>query len=127
NLRHEYLPPRKDAFAALAEAKANPQAKSDALACAYDDLATEEAAFGLSLLEARGDLDPDSPNIDQFIDMFLKSVTMHEVGHTLGLRHNFRASTIYTEAELSDPQFTAQHGIAGSVMEYNPWNLAVQG
>ena len=45
---------------------------------------------------------------------------MHEVGHTLGLRHNFRASTVYTEAELSDPAFTAKNGIAGSVMEYNP-------
>ena len=31
---------------------------------------------------------------------------MHEVGHTLGLRHNFRASRIYTDAQLSDPEFT---------------------
>jgi len=54
-------------------------------------------------------------------------VVMHEVGHTLGLRHNFRASTVYTEAELSDAAFTAAHGISGSVMEYNPWNLAVTG
>ncbi len=26
----------------------------------------------------------------------LKEVTMHEVGHTLGLRHNFKASTLYS-------------------------------
>jgi hypothetical protein len=128
NLRQEYLPQRKDAFAAFAAAtRGDAQARSDSQACAYDDAATEEAAFGLSLLEARGDLDPDSPDVDRFVDMFLKSVAMHEVGHTLGLRHNFRASTVYTEAELSDPQFTATHGIAGSVMEYNPWNLAVKG
>ena len=128
NLRQEYLPQRKDAFAAFAAAtRGDAQARSDSQACAYDDAATEEAAFGLSLLEARGDLDPDSPDVDRFVDMFLKSVAMHEVGHTLGLRHNFRASTVYTESELSDPQFTATHGIAGSVMEYNPWNLAVKG
>ena len=28
---------------------------------------------------------------------------MHEVGHTLGLRHNFRASRIYTDAQLVRP------------------------
>ncbi|HWC46460.1 MAG TPA: zinc-dependent metalloprotease, partial [Casimicrobiaceae bacterium] len=56
-----------------------------------------------------------------------KSVTMHEVGHTLGLRHNFRASTVYSDDELADAHFTAEHGISGSVMEYNPWNLAVKG
>jgi hypothetical protein len=129
NLRQEYLPPRKDAFAAFAEAQAQTRSRADADArsCTYDDAATEEAAFGLSLLEARGDLDPNGPDVDKFVDMFLKSVTMHEVGHTLGLRHNFRASTVFTEAELSDPSFTAEHGISGSVMEYNPWNLAVHG
>ena len=52
---------------------------------------------------------------------------MHEVGHTLGLTHNFRASTIYTRAQLDDPEFTRTHGIAGSVMEYNAINLALQG
>ena len=128
SLRSEYLPPRRDAFAAFAAATSgNARAFSDAETCDYDDAAAEETAFGMSLLEARGDLDPSSPAVDKFVDLFLKSVTMHEVGHTLGLRHNFRASTVYTEAELSDPAFTAEHGISGSVMEYNPWNLAVKG
>jgi len=128
NLRSEYLPTRKDAFAAFAQAtsgQAHPMA--DAEACDYDDAATEETAFGMSLLEVRGDLDPDGPDVDKFVDLYLKNVTMHEVGHTLGLRHNFRASTVYSESELSDPAFTAVHGISGSVMEYNPWNLAVKG
>jgi hypothetical protein len=48
---------------------------------------------------------------------------MHEVGHALGLRHNFRASTAYTEQQLSDPEFTRVHGNTGSVMEYAPINL----
>ena len=56
-----------------------------------------------------------------------RTSVMHEVGHTLGLRHNFRASTIYTEAQLADPSSRASHGISGSVMEYNPWNLALRG
>ena len=28
---------------------------------------------------------------------------MHEVGHTLGLRHNFRASTVRDETQPPDP------------------------
>ena len=52
---------------------------------------------------------------------------MHEVGHTLGLTHNFRASTVYTSAQLADPEFTRNNGIAGSVMEYNPVNIALAG
>jgi hypothetical protein len=124
NLRHEYLPQRRDAFA---QAQALQTAAHDERNCTYEQAATEEAAFGLSLLEARGELAADSPDIDRFVDMFLKNVTMHEVGHTLGLRHNFRASTAYTDAQLEDAGFTATHGISGSVMEYNPWNLAVKG
>jgi hypothetical protein len=128
NLRGEYLPARRDAFAAFAQATSgNAQALTDSQSCTYDDAATEESAFGMSLLEARGELDPSSPDVDRFVNLYLKNVTMHEVGHTLGLRHNFRASTVYTEAELSDAKFTEEHGISGSVMEYNPWNLAVKG
>ena len=48
---------------------------------------------------------------------------MHEVGHTLGLRHNFRASRVYTQQQLADPAFTRANGITGSVMEYAPINL----
>jgi len=127
NLKREYVPAGVKAMSTLGEQLASPsQARSQAY-CAYDEVATQEASFGLSLLEARGDLDMDGPDIDKFVAAFLKDVTMHEVGHTLGLRHNFRASTIYTEAQLSDKAFTQEHGIGGSVMEYNPWNIALKG
>ena len=52
---------------------------------------------------------------------------MHEVGHALGLRHNFRASRAYTEAQLSDPEFTRAYGTTGSVMEYSAVNLPSPG
>ena len=65
-----------------------------------------ELGFALDLLEARGDIEPDSPEAEAFVLDDLKDVVMHEVGHTLGLRHNFRASTIYTQAQLNDPEFT---------------------
>jgi len=127
NLKREYVPAGVKAMSTLGAQLSSPsQARSQAM-CEYDEMATQEASFGLSLLEARGDLDLEGPDIDKFVTAFLKDVTMHEVGHTLGLRHNFRASTIYTDAQLADKAFTHEHGIGGSVMEYNPWNIALKG
>ena len=92
-------------------------------ACLHGDHAAEQMGYALDVLEARGDLDPDSPEVRQFVLDYLKDVTMHEVGHTLGLRHNFRSSRIYTEQQLSDAAFTRTNSLAGSVMEYAPINL----
>jgi hypothetical protein len=58
------------------------------------------------VLEARGDLDPDGPEAEQFVLDYLKDVTMHEVGHTLGLRHNFRSLARLSRAQMNDPAFT---------------------
>jgi len=95
--------------------------------CERADFAAQEMDFALDLLEARGEIDPESPEAEQFVLDDLKDVVMHEVGHTLGLRHNFRASTVYNQKQLDDPVFTAANGIAGSVMEYNAMNIALKG
>ena len=92
-------------------------------ACLHGDHAAEQMSYALDVLEARGELDPSSPDVQQFVLDYLKDVTMHEVGHTLGLRHNFRSSRIYTEQQLSDETFTRANSLAGSVMEYAPINL----
>ncbi|HEY0858397.1 MAG TPA: zinc-dependent metalloprotease [Albitalea sp.] len=95
--------------------------------CEFGDQAAEQLSYALDVLEARGDLDPASPEAEKYVYDYLKDVTMHEVGHTLGLRHNFRSSRIYTDKQLSDPVFTAANGITGSVMEYAAVNLAAPG
>jgi len=95
--------------------------------CRHGDAMAEQAAYALDLMEARGDLEPGSPEAQQFVLDYVKDTVMHEVGHALGLRHNFRASRAYTEAQLSDPEFTRVHGTTGSVMEYNAINLARPG
>jgi hypothetical protein len=91
--------------------------------CSYGVEALEQAAFGFELMVARGDFRPGSPEAKRFVDGALKDVVMHEVGHALGLRHNFRASTGITLAQLRDPAFTARRGISNSVMDYNPLNI----
>jgi hypothetical protein len=99
----------------------------DAHACTNAEQAADQLSYALDVLAARGDLDPDSPEAQAFVLAYLKDTTMHEVGHTLGLRHNFRASRIYTDRQVSDPEFTRSHALTGSVMEYAPVNIAGPG
>jgi hypothetical protein len=100
---------------------------SSHLWCRYGDAVAEQARYALDVLDARGELEPGSPLAQQFVLDYLKDTVMHEVGHALGLRHNFRASRAYTEAQLADPEFTRANGTTGSVMEYNAVNLARPG
>src|SRR2546427_1844209 len=50
---------------------------------------------------------------------------MHEVGHTLGLRHNFRGTAAIPMEKLFDRAYTATHGTSASVMDYNPPAIAL--
>jgi hypothetical protein len=57
---------------------------------------------------------------------WIVSLTMHEVGHTLGLRHNFKASWLYNTDEIHDKSITGKAHIS-SVMDYDPINIAPEG
>ena len=91
--------------------------------CEYGDFAAEQLSYAIDVLAARGEIDPTGPEAERFVLDYLTDTTMHEVGHTLGLRHNFRSSRIYTDKQLNDRDFTAANGLAGSVMEYAAINL----
>ena len=95
--------------------------------CLHAELGAEQLAYALDLLAARGEVDPSSPEAQQFVLDYLFDVTMHEVGHTLGLRHNFRASRTLDERQIADREYTSSHALSGSVMEYLPINLARAG
>lgn len=55
---------------------------------------------------------------DDFIGQVLKDTVMHEVGHTLGLRHNFKASSYRSIKDIMKKD--APGDVSGSVMDYNP-------
>jgi len=95
--------------------------------CNYAHEASAEMNFAMDLLEARGDIAPDSPEAEAFVQSVIKDVIMHEVGHTLGLKHNFKASTVVTRAQLQDKAFTESKGISASVMDYNAYNVPLKG
>jgi hypothetical protein len=96
------------------------------LACDYGAAAEQETDFAFDLLEARG-LDMSGPEATALAQEYVKDVIMHEVGHTLGLRHNFVASKIYSLKQIADKSFSTVNGITASVMDYNPFNIAPTG
>jgi len=64
---------------------------------------------------------------EEFVGQAIKEIVMHEVGHSLGLRHNFKGSTMLAADQLNDTSVTHARGLVGSVMDYNPINIAPKG
>ena len=59
-----------------------------------------------------------------FLNQALKRLVLHEVGHTLGLSHNFKGSTMLSTAELNNKDIVNARGVCNSVMEYPATNIA---
>lgn len=95
--------------------------------CTYAADQASELGFALDLLALRDGLDMNGPEAEALAQAVVKDVIMHEVGHTLGLKHNFRSSTTVTQAQLRDKAWTEANGISNSVMDYNAYNLPLKG
>ncbi len=54
------------------------------------------------------------------------TVLTHEVGHTLGLMHNYMGSTIYPVDSLRNKHFIRKNGLGGSIMDYQRFNYLAQ-
>lgn len=89
--------------------------------CRYGEMKATNANFGLTALE----LIHPSIKIDKkkYLEQAIEDVISHEMGHVLGLRHNFVASKFLTPEQLADPKVTAKQGLTASVMEYTPVNI----
>ena len=92
----------------------------------FNEMGTQANLLRASLL-ANGKMNAAEPMPDEYVDQAARWVTMHEVGHTLGLRHNFRSSVDTPLEKLHDEEFTGQNGIYSSVMDYPSPNIASNG
>lgn len=61
-----------------------------------------------------------------FVGPLLADLVAHEVGHTLGLRHNFKASGVYTLDEINSEEFKGKKTFTASVMDYIPINYRLE-
>jgi len=60
----------------------------------------------------------------EYIGAALTFVAAHEVGHTLGLRHNFKSSGAVPYDQLNDKATIDKIGMTGSVMDYPTPNVS---
>jgi len=87
----------------------------------------QELSMAVIALAAEGKAAPDEKLPEEFLGQTIKEIVMHEVGHSLGLRHNFKASTMLALDQVNDTNVTHLKGMTGSVMDYNPVNIARKG
>jgi len=76
--------------------------------------------FGQTVMMAYGATDMEMSGMKKEA---MAELLMHEVGHTLGLNHNMKASQLYSPEQLSDGNFTRGKALSGSVMDYLAINI----
>jgi len=74
-------------------------------------------------------LDPRArrlPLPDSLMGRLLRYVVAHEIGHTLGLQHNFKAASTYPADSLRSRSWLERMGHVPSIMSYTRFNYVVQ-
>ena len=88
--------------------------------CSMGHVMHNNMQLGTAVLQATGASDLD---MDALKKEGMKSLIMHEVGHTLGLNHNMKASQLFSPEQLADAAFIKGKALTGSVMDYAGINI----
>ncbi|HMW39564.1 MAG: zinc-dependent metalloprotease [Saprospiraceae bacterium] len=70
-------------------------------------------------------MDDDEAEKKELLHQFITELVMHEMGHTMGLMHNMKASHMLSPEQLKDKKVTGKFGVIGSVMDYSTVNLSL--
>lgn len=102
--------------------------KSHMATCTLAREIQQQYVAGLTTIEALDDLpDNNQPvsSIKELHKQFLYYLILHEMGHTLGLNHNMKASQMLSPTEVNDQALTRKIGLQGSVMDYPSINVSL--
>ncbi|MDO6759552.1 zinc-dependent metalloprotease [Tamlana sp. 2_MG-2023] len=88
--------------------------------CAFSDTMHNDFMFANAVASVTGASDLEMEGIKK---ESMLALIMHEVGHTLGLNHNMKASQLFSPEELANPEFIEGKCLTGSVMDYATLNI----
>jgi hypothetical protein len=91
------------------------------MACTLGQELKAQFTAGLTTLEADG---ASPAEIKELHKQFLYYLILHEMGHTMGLNHNMKASQMLSPAEVNNKEITRSKGLQGSVMDYPAVNVS---
>lgn len=114
----EYVSPQAAVRSVFLEDSAFVSPDGESHLCGFGEGLRREGSLSRALLASSGR--PDARISKLYIGQALKALIMHEVGHTLGLRHNFRGSAGVSQSALHERLDAKANGLGISVMDYNP-------
>ena len=118
------LPPELRAMVEKAMKPVEKEKEEDKVAAADED-AGSQVPMTPKRDTPKSDLIDGMP--EEFIGPSLAELVAHEVGHTLGLRHNFKGSSVYTLDEINSDKMRGTKPWSTSVMDYAPVNIRLPG
>lgn len=92
--------------------------------CSFADQLQLNMMVGRQALVARG---ASQVEMKEYLAQGITGLILHEVGHTLGLNHNMKASQMLSREQINDKSITRKKGVMGSIMDYEVVNLAKKG
>ncbi|MES2648282.1 MAG: zinc-dependent metalloprotease [Bacteroidota bacterium] len=102
--------------------------KSHLATCALANELSIQFQSGLTAIETLDNELPEDKKAQAVANMhqqFLYYLIMHEMGHTLGLMHNMKASQMLSPSEMNNTDITHKIGLQGSVMDYPAINVSL--
>ena len=88
--------------------------------CSMGHVMHDNMQLGTAVLQATG---ASVDELKKITREGMKALIMHEVGHTLGLNHNMKASQLFSPEQLADAAFIKGKALTGSVMDYAGINI----
>ncbi|HEY3405046.1 MAG TPA: zinc-dependent metalloprotease [Ohtaekwangia sp.] len=90
--------------------------------CTFASHLQRSMMFGSQVITTMGRGDAEQKKL---LQESLYMLTLHEVGHTLGLNHNMKASNLHDPVKIHDEKLGREVGLTGSVMDYSNVNVAL--